>query len=173
MRHPERKSEYKDMLQAVMPIKDKLYRYAFNILGNRMAAEDVVQEVFVKVWSKKEHLATVDNKEAWCMTVTRNLALDKRRKNGHRHEAVEDHYSLADKGMTPFEVTKSSDTMSMIMEAIQELPEDQQQVVHLRDVEGYSYNEIAEITGLTLDKVKVYLHRARITLRNKLVSLYK
>jgi RNA polymerase sigma-70 factor (ECF subfamily) len=159
------------MLQAVIPIKDKLYRYALNILGNEMAAEDVVQEVFIKVWNKKNEIEAIENKEAWCMTVTRNLALDQLRKKKYHHESVESHYSLADESMTPYEATQSEDTMGIIRRAMNELPDDQQKVIHLRDVEGYSYKEIAEVTNLSIEKVKVYLHRGRITLRQKLSNI--
>ena len=160
------------MLEAVLPIKDKLYRYALRIVGNQMAAEDVVQEVLIKVWQKKEHLTKVDNKEAWCMTVTRNLALDKLRKKKVILDDVDDHRNISDSQMTPYRALQSDDTMQIIKEAINELPEAQQQVIHLRDVEGYNYQEIADITWFSSDKVKVYLHRARITLRNKLTSIY-
>ena len=159
------------MLQAVMPIKDKLYRYAFRILGNQMAAEDVVQEVFIKVWNRREEVKEIDNKEAWCMTVTRNLALDKLRKKKYAHEPVEEHYAIKDSTMDPAQQVQSNNIMTLIKEAINALPNDQKQVVHLRDVEGYKYKEIAEITGLTIEKVKVYLHRARLTLRKQLSNI--
>ena len=159
------------MLQAVIPIKDKLFRYAYNILGNVMAAEDVVQEVFIKVWTKESEIQDIENKEAWCMTVTRNLALDKLRKKKYHLEPVEEHYAIADAEMNPYEALQSDDIMVVIRKAMNELPADQQQVIHLRDVEGHSYKEIADLTGLTIEKVKVYLHRARITLRQKLSNI--
>ena len=171
IRLPNKYSSNNDMLQAVMPIKDKLYRYAFRILGNQMAAEDVVQEVFIKVWKRREEVKEIDNKEAWCMTVTRNLALDKLRKKKYPHEPVEEHYAIKDTTMDPAQRVQSNNIMSMIKEAINALPNDQKQVVHLRDVEGYKYKEIAEITGLTIEKVKVYLHRARLTLRKQLSNI--
>lgn len=171
LRHLYKYESTNEMLQAIMPIKDKLFRYAYRILGNQMAAEDVVQEVLIKVWHKKKEIEEIQNKEAWCMTVTRNLALDKLRKKKYHHESVEDHYSLADSSMTPFESVQSSDTMNIIRAAIESLPSDQKHVVHLRDVEGYSYKEIAEITELSIEKVKVYLHRARISLRKQLSTI--
>lgn len=136
-----------------------------------MAAEDVIQEVLVKVWQKKDELEHVENKEAWCMTVTRNLSLDKLRKKKYKHESVEEHYGIADGGMTPYEAANSNDVMQSIRKAMNELPEEQHRIVHLRDVEGYKYKEIAEITGHTVDQVKVYLHRARTTLRKKLANI--
>ena len=105
------------------------------------------------------------------MTVTRNLALDKLRKKKYHLEPVEEHYAIADGAMNPYEALQSDDIMTVIRTAMNELPADQQQVIHLRDVEGHSYKEIADLTGLTIEKVKVYLHRARITLRQKLSNI--
>ena len=160
------------MLEAVLPIKNKLYRYALRIVGNDMLAEDIVQEVLIKVWKKSAELERITNKEAWCMTVTRNLALDKLRRRKVILDDVDDHRNIADKNLSPYRSLQSSDTMELIKDAIAKLPEAQQQVIHLREVEGYTYQEIAEITGYSIEKVKVYLHRARITLRNKLTSIY-
>ena len=160
------------MLDTILPIKNKLYRYALRIVGNEMAAEDVVQEVLVKVWKKKSELELIDNKEAWCMTVTRNLALDKLRRKKMITDDVDNHRYIADRGMSPYRTLESNDTMSIIRSAMDDLPDAQKQVIHLREIEGYSYQEIADVTGYTLDKVKVYLHRGRITLRNKLTSIY-
>ena len=134
-----------------------------------MTAEDIVQEVLVKVWKKKGELSAIDNIEAWCMTVTRNLSLDKLRRKKKPMDRVEDHYDLADQDMTPYRSLQSEDTMSIIREAIEALPETQQQIVHLREIEGYTYQEIADITDYKIDKVKVYLHRARIAV---LMSYY-
>ena len=173
MRHLFKYESKTEMLEAVIPIKDKLYRYALNIVGNEMAAEDVIQELFLKIWNKKNEIQAIENKEASCMTVTRNLALDQLRKNKHKMESVENHFSLADDTMDPAERTQSNDLMKIIRKAMNELPDDQQKVIHLRDIEGYSYKEISEATDLSIEKVKVYLHRARITLREKLAILKK
>ena len=149
-----------------------MYRYSLRIVKDTMVAEDVVQEVLIKVWKKKGELSAIENLEAWCMTVTRNLSLDKLRRKKKPMDRVEDHYDLADQDMTPYRSLQSNDTMSLIKEAIEALPETQQQIVHLREIEGYTYQEIADITGYKIEKVKVYLHRARITLRAKLSNIY-
>ena len=160
------------MLEAILPHKDKLYRYALHIVKDVMLAEDIVQEVLVKVWKNKKQLNTIDNKEAWCMRVTRNLSFDKLRRKKTPADSVEEHYGIADQGMTPDRKLQSEDTMSIIRDAIASLPDSQSQIVHLREVEEYSYQEIADVTGYTVDKVKVSLHRARITLRERLESIY-
>jgi RNA polymerase sigma-70 factor (ECF subfamily) len=162
-----------NMLNAVtIPLKNKLFRYAQRIVQNPMEAEDVVQEVLVKIWKKEEELKGIENFEAWCMTVTRNLALDKLRKVKKTLEPVENHIQIKDDALNPYQKTRQKEIYHIIRETMDQLTDDQKQVIHLRDIEGYAYKEIAEITGFSVDKIKVYLHRARINLR-KVLMKYK
>lgn len=159
-----------DIVNLVTPFKDKLFRLALRIMGNVHEAEDIIQEVLVKVWKKREQFVELDNKEAWCMTVTRNLCIDKIRARKMRTSDITEHYDIKDRTMTPSQETVSNDRMDQILALINALPEKQRTVVQLRDIEGYSYKEISEITELKLDQVKVYLHRARITLRAQITK---
>ena len=68
----------------VFPVKNKLYRFAFRLLGNNEEAKDVVQEVMIKVWSGRDQLDQVQNMEAWCMRITKNLSLDRLRQQQRR-----------------------------------------------------------------------------------------
>ena len=61
----------------IFPLKDKLFRYAYSLLKDRAEAEDVVQEVFMRLWQKRDELINIKNIEAWNMTMTRNLTLDR------------------------------------------------------------------------------------------------
>jgi len=155
----------KELLDMVTPFKNKLYRYSLRIVGDHMEAEDVLQELLVKLWKKKEHFFTIDNKEAWCMTLTRNLSIDKTRKRKFRTNNIEDYHFIKTLGPNPHVQLQSSDNMQSLLNVIDTLPEKHKSVIHLRDVEGYSYKEISDITGYKVDQVKVYLHRARQTLR--------
>ncbi|HRO74432.1 MAG TPA: sigma factor, partial [Saprospiraceae bacterium] len=60
-----------------LPFKDKVYRLALGIVGNTYDAEDIIQELLIKIWNRIDQYTDIENKEAWCMTVTRNLAIDK------------------------------------------------------------------------------------------------
>ena len=135
-----------------------------------MEAEDVVQEVLVKIWKKSSELNGIENFEAWCMTVTRNLALDKLRKVKATLEPVENHIQIRDDALNPYQIARKNEVYSLIENTMKSLSEDQRQIIHLRDIEGYTYKEIAEITGFSVDKIKVYLHRARINLRKALMK---
>jgi len=149
-------------MDLVLPYKDKLYRFAKSMVGNSFDAEDIIQEVLVKIWKKKDQFVEIDNKEAWCMTVTRNLSIDKIRSKKNKGTSNIDDY---------YHILEQKDALNRVMAMLNELPDNQRSVMHLRDVEGYTYKEISDMTGLTVDQVKVNLHRARKTLRSRLTNI--
>lgn len=160
-----------DFETRVLPTKNKLYRFAFRLLGNSEEAKDVVQETMIKVWNGRD-LAEVQNMEAWCMRIVKNLSLDKlRNKQRKSTGSISDSFDVAQDGLSPFEKTELTESMKRINELMTTLPEKQRQVMHLRDVEGYSYNEICDIMELDMSQVKVNLFRARNAVREKLIKL--
>jgi RNA polymerase sigma factor (sigma-70 family) len=104
------------------------------------------------------------------MTVTRNMAIDKTRNKKTATQDISDYHYLKDSDVTPDKQIELDERFSNIMELVNQLPEKQKIIVHLRDVEGYSYQEIADITENTLDFVKVSLHRARKSLKEALLK---
>lgn len=159
--------DYKIM---VLPYKDKLYRLALRIVGDTMEAEDVVQEALIKIWKKKDRLDEITNKEAWCMAITRNLAIDKIRARKKKIVSIDKVYHIQDQNSGPYAQLKTKDTLNRIRELMNKLPENLRTVLQLREVEGYSYKEISEIAGFSVDQVKVYLYRARHSMRTKILS---
>lgn len=156
----------------VLPSKNKLFRFALRFLGNEEEAKDIVQEVFVRVWNGRDKMSQVDNWEAWCMRITRNLSLDRiRLMKGRTTQSLEGSYDLQNNSMTPYESTEMGENMTKISQMIAALPEKQRQVIHLRDVEGYSYQEICEILDLDMNQVKVSLFRARNAVRERMTKI--
>ena len=156
----------------VLPTKNKLFRFAFRLLGSSEEAKDVVQEVMIRVWNGREQMAEVQNMEAWCMRITKNLSLDRLRMKQRRATGpLEDTMEIRHETLSPHERTEIHENMQRINQFIMALPEKQRQVIHLRDVEGYSYNEICEILELDMNQVKVNLFRARNAVREKLVKI--
>jgi RNA polymerase sigma factor (sigma-70 family) len=156
----------------VLPSKNKLFRFALKFLGNEEEAKDVVQEVFIRVWNGREQMEQVQNWEAWCMRITRNLSLDRIRSISRKQtQPIEETFDVHQEALTPHESTEMHESMQRIKQFISSLPEKQRQVIHLRDVEGYSYNEICEILELDLNQVKVNLFRARTAVREKLMKI--
>jgi RNA polymerase sigma-70 factor (ECF subfamily) len=156
----------------VLPVKNKLFRFAFRLLGSSEEAKDVVQEVLIKVWNGREQMADVQNMEAWCMRITKNLSLDRLRSKQRRTTGpIEEGFEIRQEEMTPHERTEIHENMQRINQMIAALPEKQRQVIHLRDIEGYSYNEICDMLELDMNQVKVNLFRARHAVREKLVKM--
>ena len=156
----------------VLPTKNKLFRFALRFLGNEEEAKDIVQEVFIRVWNGRQQMERVENWEAWCMRITRNLSLDRiRLMNRKQTQPIEESFNVHHKDLTPYESTEMDESMQKITQMIQALPEKQRQVIHLRDVEGYSYQEICDILELDMNQVKVNLFRARNAVREKLVKI--
>ena len=153
-----------------LPFKDKLYRFALNIVGNTFDAEDIMQELMIKIWNRMDQYNSIDNKEAWCMTVTRNLAIDKTRNKKVKTNDISEYHHLRDDDVTQDRKIEIDERFGSIMNLVNQLPEKQREIVHLRDVEGYTYQEIADMTETTLDCVKVSLHRGRKTLKEQLLK---
>jgi len=149
----------------VQKLKDKMYRLAVRLVRDPEEARDVVQDALGKIWNKRDKLETVDNKEAYCMTITRNVGIDKIRKKRMTTTDIDEHYDIASKSANPERLTIVKDEFKRVRKVIDDLPENHRTVIQLRDIDGYSYKEIVEITGFSQEKVKVYLHRARTRLK--------
>jgi RNA polymerase sigma-70 factor (family 1) len=155
----------------ILPIKNKLFRFAMRIVNHAAEAEDVVQEVFIKFWNNRQQMETIQNKEAWCITATKNLSIDKLRSKHRRLQPMKAGFDLHDHSATPCQAAVTHDVFDQVKKLMNELPEKQRDIMHLRDIEGMTYQEIAGTLGLPLDQVKVYLSRARKSVREAFTKL--
>lgn len=155
----------KKFTRQITPIKDRLYRFAMRMVDNAAEAEDVVQEVLIKLWHKREELTQIQNLEAWSIRLTKNLSLDKLRSKHKRTEGLEGHYDLVSDSRNPEQLIESKDAMQRIHQLMQQLPESQRLVLQLRDIEELSYKEIAECLDMSMNLVKVNLFRGRQNLK--------
>jgi len=157
----------------VVPMNGKLYRYAFRFLEDSDEAQDAVQEVFVKLWRKREQMKDIRNIEAFAVRITRNYCLDKIKTTHTVSLDVNDYFKDRISDMSdPQEQLEKSDTMKELGRIVQELPEPQRSVLRMRDVEGYSNEEVGEMLGLTPGNVRVVLSRARKKIRESFTQLY-
>ncbi len=155
----------------VLPLKNKLYRYAYSILGDRDLSMDVVQETMLKVWEKRDSFESVKNSEAWCMTLTRNFALDKFRSKHSKTIELELKHDREFGDITPYQKVESENLMDLLDDIVSRLPQKQRETFHLRDVEGYSYQEISDILNYSISDVKVCIFRARKEIKAQLTKL--
>lgn len=157
-----------NIFNIINPFKNKLYRYALKILQSDVDAEDVMQEMLIRVWQRRDQFDEIENKEAWCMTVTRNLSIDKIRARKQNTRDISEYYTIADSEAAPDIKTEDKENLKIVMDVLNTLPDKQKEIIHLRDIEGYSYREIGDMIGLSEDQVKVNLFRARQRLKEKL-----
>lgn len=154
----------------ILPLKQKLYRFARAYLKDGTSAEDVVQDVFLKLWDKRENFTRIKNIEAWSMTITRNMVISKLRKVRYNAGNPQDMGMHEISNETPERIMERHEIRTGIRGIIESLPEKQKEVIVLREIEGYTYAEISEIMGLDQNLVKVTLFRARENLRKKILK---
>jgi RNA polymerase sigma factor (sigma-70 family) len=143
---------------------DNIYRFILKQTRDKMLAEDIVQETFVKVWEKHQEIQPVKIK-SYLFTTAYHLMIDALKKDKRTS-----HFENKEYGEVP-DNSHGFDVQRILHEALNLLPAIQKTVVLLRDYEGYHYNEIAEITELTESQVKVYIFRARQALKNYLKEI--
>ena len=152
----------------VYPLRDKIYRFAFSVMKVAEDAEDATQEVLLKLWRNRQKLTEYRNVEAFTMTMTKNHCLDKLRLKDN--QTAELKVVVTDKSKSPHEVAEVKDAAKKVLKLMNQLPEQQRQIVMLRDVEQYDYKEIAEVTGLEINTIRVNLSRASKKLRKGLLK---
>jgi RNA polymerase sigma-70 factor (ECF subfamily) len=155
--------------------KDRVYRYAAYLVGNREDAEDITQEVFIRMWNHR-HEIKVARAGSWLLRVTRNASLDAIRRRKLRTRSVLTDQQAVDvapeRTTSPYDMAEASRFRALLNAAITRLPETQRSIVVLREMEGLQYEEISAALDMPLNTVKVYLHRARIALRRELQDAY-
>jgi RNA polymerase sigma factor (sigma-70 family) len=145
---------------------DGVYRFILKNIKDENTAQDIVQESYTRMWEKVKNIA-FEKARSYLFTTAYHTMIDVIRKEKRMTRMEESHKNL--------NTTENqySDLKEVLNEAVSRLPEIQRSVVLLRDYEGYSYEEIGEITGLNESQVKVYIFRARTFLKQYLVSLDK
>lgn len=152
--------------QRILPVRGRLFRLAQMFLRNREEAEDAIQDVLLRLWTNRHQLETYQSIDALAVQMTKNLCLD-RLKSHHKQKMQNDAdvMSVQAEELSPHRQLESADTAALIHQLIGELPEQQKLVLHLRDVEEYSFEEIEQVTGLSNANIRVILSRARQKLR--------
>jgi RNA polymerase sigma-70 factor (ECF subfamily) len=146
----------------------KLYGFAFRILRNQEEAEDVVQEVFIKLWKMGEKIDEYNSIDALATAMTKNYCIDILRKKKHNYKG--DFYPIDHQNLTspsPQEELENKESGEILNSIIEKLPEVYKIVIRLRDIEGVSYEEIAEKTDQNINTLRVTLSRARKLIRDE------
>lgn len=146
----------------ILPLKNRLYRLALRITLNAQEAEDIVQETLIKVWNRRESLDAIDSVEAFSMTICRNLSLDIIKKRDRMNVSLDAMpLDRPDNTHDPLQQLTQKDNLQIIKKLMDAMPEKHRTCMQLRDFEGKSYREIANIMNITEEQVKVNIFRAR------------
>lgn len=154
-------------IELVSELRNTIYRLVLSITSDSAEAEDIVQDVFERIWLIRDKVLNSTFPRAYACRIAHNLAIDRERIKKRRQT-----FSVNDE-ITTNDITISaelSDIASITQQAIASLPDKQRLAIHLRDVEGYEIEEIAEVLGCDNTSVRMNLSRARKSIREELIK---
>lgn len=155
----------KEYNECVQLYADAVFRFTIKNIRHEEDAKDIVQTTFEKLWRNLDQ-ANFETAKSYLFAIAYNLVRDRARRQQVADEKKAILFKISDTTISQ----PHSQLKKHLNEALQQLNELHRSLVLLKDYEGYSYQEIAGITGLNEGQVKVYLHRARLTLKNYLVK---
>ncbi len=146
--------------------KRQVWLYCLKIVGDKDLASDIFQETFIRVHEKMASFRGTGSLSGWIFRIARNLCYDALRRI-RKHPSVDEVEDL----VSPTNSYDTVDHREELRKALDALKPEQREIIILREIQGFSYQEIADLTGATLASVKVRLFRAREKLRIALHSL--
>ncbi len=149
----------------ILSLRDTVFRLALSITGSQVEAEDVAQDIYEKVWRARDKVLQSAYPRAYVCRMARNLAIDRVRL---RRETTQIADGIVEDGNSRAEVANLAEYTRQI---IAHLPEKQQVTIHMRDVEGYEIDEIAEVLECDSASVRTNLSRARKSIREQLLKV--
>ncbi len=149
----------------ILSLRDTVFRLALSITGSQVEAEDIAQDIYEKVWRARDKVLQSAYPRAYVCRMARNLAIDRVRL---RRETTQIADGIVEDGNSRAEVANLAEYTRQI---IARLPEKQQVTIHMRDVEGYEIDEIAEVLECDSASVRTNLSRARKRIREQLLKV--
>lgn len=159
-----RRHEYNNLIDE---LGAPLYRYAFHFMRNEEDAKDIVQDVFEKLWINRKKI-DLERVKSWLYKCTHNAMINFLNKKSRTRYM--DSQSLPERPSMP---DSTFESQQMVERIVSILPPIQKSIILLRDIEGYSYDDIGQILDLSHSQVKVYLFRARMKIKKQLKGLNK
>ncbi len=156
----------------ILPLNTKLLGFAHRFMKDVDDARDIVQEIYVKLWNMRTDLDKYNSVEALAMRMTRNLCLDKikLKKTVPLNEMVlEENFEDSNEKE---KLNEQKLAVQRVKQTIELLDEPQKSIIQLRDIEGYEYQEIAQILNMNVNTVRVSLSRARKKVRENILTKY-
>lgn len=160
----------------IINYEKRVYNIAYQMFGNEHDANDMAQEVFIKVYKSLDKFNFKSSFATWIHRITVNTCIDeyRKKKKNYQIESMDEtmeqkdgvvHKQFVDKSLTPEEKAIKNENIKFIRESINELKEEHKMIIILRDIKGYSYDDIADILDISIGTVKSRISRARSTLK--------
>ncbi len=149
----------------ILPLKQKLFKKALYITQSQADAEDIVQEVMMRMWANRKEWPKINNIESFCSSLVRNLSIDRIKQVGFQNESIDQFTDIKSLGEIPIENLIRTDERMWVLSVISSLPEKQRNIILLREIEEMSYRDIAQELSISEAQVKVILFRARQTIK--------
>ena len=156
----------------VLPLRKNLLIYAKRILGDEDEAEDIIQEVYLKLWYMREDLLSYNSIMALAIQITKNLCINHIRICERSFENIDELYILNEEPGPDVQL-EQKDSVGHVMRIIDGLPGLQQTILRMKHVDDFEIAEIAELTGSNQEAVRVNLSRARKKVRDKWLEFSK
>ncbi len=155
--------------QKILPLADRIFPMAKRLLGNNCDAEDLVQEVLLKLWNNRKKLIKHNNITGYVLLTTRNACLDKLKKK----QAVTLPEKIENRKLqNTNKIYDENEAVKIVQKIVADMPEQHRTVLQLRDFDGFELNEIAESMQIEITYARVLLSRARKIVREKMVKIY-
>ena len=157
----------------VQPLSNKLYSTALRMVVNREDARDIVQEAILKLWEKRKQIKDLDNRDAWAMKIVINKSLDWLKKHKPIYMDLNDQTFQWSNNEEIDQHLYHKEQLNTIHHLVQKMSPIQKTIFELRELQGKSYQEIADILEIDINQVKVNLHRIRKKLKEHCEALDK
>ncbi|MDR0232648.1 MAG: RNA polymerase sigma factor [Dysgonamonadaceae bacterium] len=144
----------------VLPLRERLILYAERLLENKGDAEDIIQDVFLKLWHMRDKLDEYVSVYALSVTMTKRLCLNRLKINQREQEDLNE-FILIDENLSPDIQLEQKDNVAQVMRIIDQLPDLQQATLRMKHVDGLEIDEIAALTGSSPESIRMNLSRAR------------
>ncbi len=155
----------------ILPLSQRIFPFVARILKNDEEAQDAVQEIMIKMWNSRNKLSKHPNITGFVILAARNYCLDQLKKKKIEQVDILNPRLMSDLYIDQ-QQTEYEDTYKLVHNIVAELPENQKEILLMRDIDGFEFDEIVALTNLKIEHIRVLLSRARKHVRVQLKKIY-
>ncbi len=165
------KMNSKEFKHKILPLSNRIYPMAMRLLADEDDAMDAVQEIMIKCWNNRKKIKNHLNQKGYVSLLAKNHCLDKIR-NLKVEQANQAYYNLIAETYVDKAQIEQYELFGLVEKVISKLPKQQKEIIQMRDIDGFEFDEIVDITELKIEHIRVILSRARKYVRQELNKIY-